>query len=174
MKKKLLLITLLVALFACIFVVSVSAEDTIPEWPSEVTILEGMSDKATFGADGTEGATSRVLMSDGKAYPAYYILSDSETITLSFTEIKSKGYSYTKDSIVRIEFPTGITTTGTAFRASDGCKNVVTIVLPEGLTEIGADSFRGKAEVANTKLVSITLPSTLEVIEKKRFNIVQL
>ena len=112
MKKKLLLITLLVALFACIFVVSVSAEDTIPEWPSEVTILEGMSDKATFGADGTVGATSRVLMSDGKAYPAYYIFSDKNSISISFTEINKKGVSYSVASIVRLEVPNGMVTAG--------------------------------------------------------------
>ncbi len=118
MKKKIFLITLLIALFVCAFAVAVSADDTIPEWPSEVTILDGMSDKATFGADGKAGATSRVLMSDGKAYPAYYIIKDSSTLGVSFDEInknptiKALGITYSQASVVRLEVPNGIVTAG--------------------------------------------------------------
>ena len=67
--KRLLLVVAMIALFACALAVTVSAAE-IPEW-TEITELDGMADKATFGADGTKGATSRVLMSDGVTYPAF-------------------------------------------------------------------------------------------------------
>jgi hypothetical protein len=94
MKNKICLIMLFAMLFVCVFAVAVSAEETdaVPEWPSEVTILDGMSDKATFGADGKAGATSRVLLANGDgtytAYPAYYICKNSTSLTITFDEIK--------------------------------------------------------------------------------------
>ena len=75
MKKKLLIASLLTMLFVCVFAITAFAA-TIPEW-TEITEVVGMPDKSTFGADGTTGATSRVLMSDGVTYPAYYICNNS-------------------------------------------------------------------------------------------------
>ena len=167
MKKKLLLITVLVALFVCLFAVAVSAAETdeIPEWPAATTILEGMSDKATFGADGRVGATSRVLMSDGKAYPAYYIFSDKDSISISFTDINKKGVTYSKASIVRLEVPNGIVTAGqTCINTSGGYTGIKTIVLPETLTTIGAGAFK------ITTLVSINLPESLTSMANNVFN----
>ena len=106
--KKLGFILVLIALFVCALAVTVSAAE-IPEW-TEVTVLEGMTDKATFGADGTAGATSRVLMSDGKTYPAYYIFKNSTTLGIDFTEINKKGVTYAQKNVVRVEIPNGITT----------------------------------------------------------------
>ena len=166
MKKKLLLITLLVALLACAFAISVSAEEaSIPEWPTTVETLEGMSDKPVFGADGTVGATSRVLMSDGKAYPAYYIFSDKDSISISLTEINSKGVTYSKSDIVRIEVPNGIVTAGqTCINTSGGYTAVKTIVLPNTVTTIGAGAFK------LSTLVSINLPDSLVSMANNVFN----
>lgn len=157
MKKKLLLITLLVALLACAFAISVSAEEaSIPEWPATVETIDGMSDKSVFGADGTVGATSRVLMSDGKAYPAYYIFSDKDSISISLNEINSKGVTYSKSDIVRIEVPNGIVTAGTTCITTSGEYTAVkTIVLPNTVTTIGAGAFK------LSTLVSINLPDSL-------------
>ena len=63
MKKKILLMATMIAALMCLFTVVISAAE-VPEW-SGITVVEGMSDKSTFGSDGTAGATSRVLMSDG-------------------------------------------------------------------------------------------------------------
>jgi hypothetical protein len=78
MKKRILLVALLMLLFVCAFDISVSADDVL-DW-TEITHVDGMSDKSAFGADGTVGATSRVLMNDGKTYPSYYIFKNSTTI----------------------------------------------------------------------------------------------
>jgi len=166
MKKKLLLITLLVALLACAFAISVSAEEaSIPEWPATVETIDGMSDKSVFGADGTVGATSRVLMSDGKAYPAYYIFSDKNSISINLNEINSKGVSYLKSDIVRIEVPNGIVTAGTTCITSSGEYTAVkTIVLPNTVTTIGAGAFK------LSTLVSINLPDSLVSMANNVFN----
>ena len=176
MKNKICLIMLFAMLFVCIFAVAVSAEETdaVPEWPSEVTILEGMSDKATFGADGTVGATSRVLLSNGDgtytAYPAYYICKNSKKFEISFSEINSNakikelGITYSAGSLIRIEAPIGVTYSETCLRAMDGYSNLKTVVLPEGFKELGAGAFRGNSLTTATSLVSVTLPSTLETM----------
>ena len=165
--KKLLLAISMVILFVCLFAVAVSAEETnaIPEWPSTVTILEGMSDKATFGADGTVGATSRVLMSDGKAYPAYYIFSDKSSFSISLTEINKKGVTYTNASIVRVEVPNGIVTAGQTCMIKDGgYTSVMTISLPNTVTTIGAGAFKLPT------LVSINLPNSITSVANNVFN----
>ena len=66
MKKKILLLTLMLALFVCVFAISVNAASS-NEF-GEVEILSGMSEKSSFGTDGTEaGYTSRVVLYDGTA-----------------------------------------------------------------------------------------------------------
>ena len=165
--KKLLLAISMVILFVCLFAVAVSAEETnaIPEWPSTVTILEGMSDKATFGADGTAGATSRVLMSDGNAYPAYYVFSDKSSFSISLTEINKKGVTYTNASIVRVEVPNGIVTAGQTCMTKDGgYTSVKTITLPNTVTTIGAGAFKLPT------LISINLPNSITSVANNVFN----
>ena len=123
--KKFGLILALASLLLCAFAITAMAAE-IPDW-TEVTVLDGMADKATFGADGTVGATSRVLMSDGKTYPAYYICKDSKTLGITFADINKKsGTTYSASSVVRIEVPKGITATADMnFRTADGYKNLV-------------------------------------------------
>lgn len=166
MKKKLLLITLLVALLACAFAISVSAEEaSIPEWPSEVTVLDGMSDKSVFGADGTVGATSRVLMSDGKAYPAYYIFKNSTTFGITFTELSE----YSASDIVRLEVPKGVVKTDTsAMKTESGFTALQTVVFPEGFTTLGGYTFKATSTIPSA-LVYVTLPSTLTTIGQNAF-----
>ena len=90
MKKKITLLTLMLALFVCVFAISVNAASS-NEF-GEVEILSGMSEKSSFGTDGTEaGYTSRVVLYDGTeyhTYPAYYILTNSKTPSLTFDEIR--------------------------------------------------------------------------------------
>ena len=89
MKKKLFLVALAVAALICVLALTVGAS-SIPEW-TDICLVEGMADKSVFGTDGTATATSRVLMSDGITYPAYYICNNSTSLGISFTSInKSK------------------------------------------------------------------------------------
>lgn len=166
--KKLGLFFLMAMLFVSALALAVSA-DEIPEW-TEITELDKMSDKVTFGADGTKGATSRVLMDDGKTYPAYYICKDSTTLTLTYSEIsKYAGKTYKAANVVRIEIPIGITTTSDMnFRTADGYKNLVTAVLPEGVTNIAPFMFKA-ANKGDSSLVSVSIPSTVTEIGKEAF-----
>ena len=165
--KKLLLITLMIAILTCAFALVVNAEENangVPEWPTEVTVLPGMSDKSVFGADGTASATSRVLMSDGKAYPAYYIFKNYDYISISLDEINKKDVNYSKSDIVRIEVPNGIVTAGkTCITKDGGFTAVKTITLPNTVTTIGAGAFKLPT------LISINLPDTITLMENNVF-----
>ena len=167
--KRFSLIFLLVALFVCAFAITASAVE-IPQWPDEITKVEGMSDKASFGDDGKEGATSRVLMSDGKAYPAYYICKDSTTLGMTFTELSQKsGTTYAAANVVRIEAPKGtIKTTEQLFKPANGYTNLVTASFPEGFTTLSAYTFKS-ADGTDTQFTSISLPSTLTTIGMQAF-----
>ena len=157
--KKLGFILLMASLFVCAFAITVSAAE-IPEW-TEITELEGMTDKAAFGADGTKGATSRVLMSDGKTYPAYYIFKDSTTQAIDFTEINKKGVTYAAANVVRLEIPNGITTVK---QLSTSYSKLVSVVVPEGVEAI-VDKFL--CDLAT--VVSVSLPSTVKSIGTQSF-----
>ena len=160
MKKKLLLIAIMAVALVCLFAVAVSAAQ-IPEW-SEITEVGGMPDKSTFGADGTKGATSRVLMSDGVTYPAYYICNNSMSLGISFTDINTKtGKSYSASSVVRIEVPKGtVSSPMSVFKTEIGYTSLLTVVFPEGFTTMGGYTFKATESVASA-LVEVTLPSTL-------------
>ena len=166
--KKIGLVLLMAVLFVLALAISISAAE-IPEW-TDVTELEGMADKATFGNDGKAGATSRVLMDDGKTYPAYYICGDSATLSITFTDIsKAAGKTYKAENVVRLEVPHGITTTvDETLRTSKGYKNLVSVVLPEGLTNI-AQFFFKDANGTDSKLTSVSIPSTVKTVGKHAF-----
>ena len=140
MKKFCVAFAMAVLLVLALAFAATAAE--IPEW-TEVTRVEGMADKTAFGTDGTSGSVSRVLMSDGKTYPAYYICKDSSTLAIDYKEInKVLGTSYSAQSVVRLEVPVGVTATAEqTFKTDKGYKSLVTIVLPEGLTNVAAYLF---------------------------------
>ena len=126
MKKKILIFFALLAVACCFFAISASAAE-IPEW-TEITEVSGMPDKSVFGADGTSGATSRVLMSDGKTYPAYYICKNSASLGLSYTDLsKQTGITYAAKDVVRLEIPSGVTSTPQAvLKTENGYTSLVT------------------------------------------------
>ena len=164
MKKKIFLILAIMAMLVCAFAITAMAAE-IPEWPDKVTTVDGMSDKEAFGADGTVGATSRVLMSDGVAYPAYYIFKDSATLGIIFDELSG----YSASDIVRLEVPKGVTSTGTsALKTENGFTALKTVVFPEGFTTLGEYTFKATDSVPSA-LVSVSLPSTLQAIGQRAF-----
>lgn len=167
--KKLSLILMLASLFVLALAISVSAAE-IPEW-TDVVELDGMADKTVFGADGTKGATSRVLMSDGKTYPAYYICKNQTTLGISFTDInKAAGTSYAAANVVRMEIPKGTVTVSDAMKVSNGYKNLTTVVIPEGATSISDYGFKSVNTTTHSSLVSVTIPSTVQSIGMEAFH----
>ena len=164
MKRKLLLAFAISALLMLVFAISIFAAE-IPEWPDEVTTIDGMSNKGVFGTDGTVGATSRVLMSDGVAYPAYYIFKNSATLGITFTELSG----YSASDIVRLEVPKGVTSTGTsALKTENGFTALKTVVFPEGFTTLCEYTFKATDSMPSA-LVSVSLPSTLQAIGQRAF-----
>ena len=167
MIKKLLL-AMFVVMLVCLFAMTVGAQE-ITEW-GEITELSGMSDKSTFGSDGTQGATSRVLMSDGVTYPAYYICNNSTSLGISFTEInKVTGKSYGAVDLIRLEVPVGVKSTPMAvLKTENGYTSLLTVSFPEGFTTIGSYTFKATDQIPSA-LVSVDLPSTLSSIEQFAF-----
>ncbi len=186
------------ALFACLFVITAGATAYTPNF-GEATYVEGMSDKATFGGDGKfETFTSRVLMSDGFTYPAYYIYNDSATQAVSFSELnKATGKSYARNTVICLEIPEGVTTLPNCFGASGeaifwGDKYTSTLEylkMPSTLTSMSTDAtiFSMKAlkcvDFADSKvevipqrglqqcsaLEEIIFPKTLKSIDQTAF-----
>lgn len=168
MKKKLLLGAFMVALLMCLLTVIINAA-TIPEW-TEITEVENMADKSTFGSDGAKGATSRVLMSDGITYPAYYICKNSTTLGISFTDInKNTGKEYKAADVIRIEIPNGTIYVSDALKVANGYTALLTVVIPEGVTKINDYGFKAANASTHSSLVSVTIPSTVNSIGLQAF-----
>lgn len=166
--KKLLLAMLMVVALTCIFAMAVSAAE-IPEW-GEITTVDGMADKSVFGADGTVGATSRVLMSDGVTYPAYYIFKNSNSLSITFTDInKATGKNYAAVNVIRLEVPSGmVSAPQAALKTANGYTSLLTVSLPEGFTTLNSYTFYGSS-TAPSALVKVDLPSTLKTVGQKEF-----
>lgn len=183
MKTKIILfITLLVALLS-VFAFTVSAE--VPEWTA-MQYIDGMADKATFGADGTNAtATSRVMLSHEvtdettgetttvyTTYPAYYVVKNSTAVGFSFTEINkyTGGITYAAQNVVRIEFPAGtLSTPDMVMKPASGFTALQTVVFPQGFTTIGAFTFKNNDKEDKSALISVEIPSTVTSIGEQAF-----
>ena len=168
MKRKILLIAIMAVALVCLFAFSVSAAE-IPEW-TDITVVDGMADKSVFGADGTAGATSRVLMSDGITYPAYYICNNSNSLGFNYKDLNSKtGKSYAAKDVVRLEVPNGTVKTPQAvLKTANGYTSLVTVSLPEGFTTLNGYTFYGSSS-APSVLVKVDFPSTLTTMGQNEF-----
>lgn len=168
MKKKILIFFAVLSLACCLFVLAVSAAE-IPEW-TEITEVSGMPDKSVFGADGTSGATSRVLMSDGKTYPAYYICKNSASLGFSYTDLsKQTGVTYAAKDVVRLEIPSGVTSSPiSVLKTENGYTSLVTASFPEGFTTLGSYTFKATTSLPSA-LVYVSLPSTLTTMGQNEF-----
>lgn len=168
MKRKLLLAFAISALLMLVFAISIFAAE-IPEW-TEITEVSGMPDKSVFGTDGTSGATSRVLMSDGITYPAYYICKNSTSLGFSYSDLSSKsGKTYAAKDVVRLEVPNGVISTPQAvLKAANGYTSLLTVSLPEGFTTLNSYTFYGSTDYPSA-LITVTFPSTLTTMGQKEF-----
>ena len=164
MKKKFLLTLAVIALFVCLFAITVSAVE-IPGW-TEVTEVD-ITPKAGFDT------TSRVLLSNGdgtySTYLSNYIIKGTDTVfdvsdELDFSALrKATGKNYGYESVIRLEVPVGFTESeARAFRADKGFTSILTIKIPEGFTKLGSYPFYN-----NASIIEVELPESLEVIEDR-------
>lgn len=121
MKKKLLLISLMVALFICLFAISVSAViiplDEDPGLDCDASLVSTL-DIAAYGESNTaDDRESRVVLTDGSKYyvfPAYYVVNKSiyynpngfnNTLKSAMAE-QGVTFNSIKECLVRIQMPT--------------------------------------------------------------------
>ena len=170
MKKKLLLITMLVALFVCLFAISISAE-TISYRGNDIPYVNDLGDPSWYTGNtavAIKDKDSIVILKDADgnmtAYPSYYVLKfsveikdgvvtnafvlwhDQNGVDYSFVNEKT-GKSYESGSIYYIEFPYGMTRckANSIFGKDADSKpesNVVEIVIPDSVTDMEQQAFR--------------------------------
>ena len=121
MKKKLLLISLMVALFICVFAISASAAiiplDSDPGLDCDASLVSTL-DIAAYGESNTAtDRESRVVLTDGSKYyvfPAYYVVNMSvyynpggfNNILKAAMAEQGVTFSSIKECLVRIQIPT--------------------------------------------------------------------
>ena len=105
MKKYLLVFAILTALIF-VMALSVCASDYVPAFGEPIAV-NGIAEPSILDK------TSRVLMSDGKTYPAYYILNDSDSFSPNFGKLnnalKALGQeaAYDRGTVIALEIPEG-------------------------------------------------------------------
>ena len=151
MKKKILLTLLVVMTLVCLFTVAVSAEDKIVPSTSnaygELTTFDEAIGNTGISNLKDDGTIARTVLTDGNGnyytIPTVYTLTESpknsngkvgEMFLLSFTEISTKlGFTVSKNSIVRIEFPSDIAFICQNNESLSGCANMVECQVNDGL-----------------------------------------
>ena len=152
MKKKFLITLLVVMTFVCLFTIAVSAEDKIVSSTSdaygELTVFDeaiGNTQITNLKDDGTIART--VLWDGGTNYytiPTVYTLIEhhknrgdgveGEMFNLYFEEISAKlGFTVSKNSIIRIEFPSDIKFICNGNENLSGCANMVECIMNDGV-----------------------------------------
>ena len=105
MKKKILFLLIAVSLI-CLMAISISAERYTPTFGA-VTTVGGIAEPTILDT------TSRVVMTDGTTYPAYYILNDSTSFSPNFNKLnnalKALGQeaAYDRGTVIALEIPEG-------------------------------------------------------------------
>ena len=163
MKKKILVSLAIIAMLACIFALSVSAEDKIVSSTSDAYGELCWFDEAIGNTNITQlkddGTIARTVLTDGNGnyytIPTTYTLTESyknrgngiagEMFLLSFKEISGKlGFTVTKNSIIRIEFPSDIKFICNGNETLNNCYNMVECVMNDGVyfgTTITAERY---------------------------------
>ena len=184
MKKKILLIAMMVAILACIFVLSVSAEAITYEG-QEIELVNNLGDPSWYTGDTAskiKDKESIVILKDTNgnltAYPSYYVfryLIEGSTVRVNWADQNGVDYSFINEnddknyqagSLYYVELPYGITFLTNANLWGDGKKepNVVEFVFPDSVTLIQNNAF---TQVSACK--KITMSKNLKTIEMWSF-----
>ena len=154
MKKKLFLITLVAALFVCLFAISVSAADMFDsEYTDTVTKFyadDGTTEVKPDWADLTDtNATAVIKKADGTAIriPAYYIVKTGTTFytngnSMDFAWITEElGEEITVSNLVALNIPSDFTSINGAFNGTN-LPSLEELVIPTSITSLGQSMFR--------------------------------
>lgn len=157
MKRKLFAFLVLVAACMCIFIFSVTATDV--EW-GEIT-YGGQCNTPTV-----IDTTSRIKMSDGKIYPAYYFVWNTAEFRIEFTKsklTKDDGSNYTITDIVMLEIPEGVTNFSN-YNNSDNYRynlkdavNLTYVKLPSTVTDTATNTFANCTSLVTADLSKLTV-----------------
>ena len=162
MKKKLFLVTLMVAMLACLFALSVSAiTGSASNEYGTVTYVDGISE--VKGYDTTSRAVLKNTDGTYTTYPAYYVYNGSTgtNMKVDLTKLNNAtGEGYTKASIIRVEVFKDARLNWTF----QDCSSLVEAYLPEG-AYLHYASFTGCSS-----LTTINIPSTATQIPTECFN----
>ncbi len=184
MKKKLLLLVSLTALFICLFALTVGAvTGSSSNEFGTVTYVDGMSE--VKGYDTTSRAVVQNADGTYTTYPAYYVYNGSTGTNMRVNLDKlatATGEGYTKASLIRIEvfadarldwtfqsctglveaiLPEGVYLHYASFT---GCSSLEEINLPSSVTQIPAAAFSGCK-----KLSSIEIPNSVRSVGDNAF-----
>ena len=151
MKKKFLITLAVVAMLVCLFAISVSA-DTIVSSTSDAYGTLCQFDEAIGNTQISDrkddGTVARTVLTDGNGnyytIPTVCTLTESyknrgngvtgEMFLLSFSEISAKlGFTVSKNSIIRIEFPSDIKFICNGNENLSGCANMVECIMNDGV-----------------------------------------
>ncbi|MBQ8146731.1 MAG: leucine-rich repeat protein [Clostridia bacterium] len=145
MKKQFILILTIMAMLACIFAISASADTIVPATTNEygeLTVFDEAIGNTNISQSKDDGEIARTVLFDGTNYytvPTTYILTEStksggEMFNLNFSEINEKLVkSFSKSSIIRSEIPSGIAFVTHQNEGYSGCSNMIEITINEGL-----------------------------------------
>ena len=174
MKKRVLLTILFVMLLSLLVAFTASAQ--------EYELVDDLGDPSwyTGNYEYMTDKTSQVVLVDSEgnytAYPAYYILKYSITVSngavtaasissIDYSHVSKNGKSYEAGAIYKIEFPEGLTTISSGiFGLNIKEPNVTEVVIPETMTTIGTHAFR-----ATTNLKKVVFPKNLAKIDEYAF-----
>lgn len=184
MKRKILLITMIVAVLACLFAVSANAKAITYEG-QEIELVDNLGDPSWYTgttASKIQDKESIVILKDADgnmtAYPSYYIFryyiegssvkinwADQKGVDYSFVNEKDTGKNYTSGSIYYVEIPYGITTFTPAGIWGKTEPNVVEIVFSDSITSLENNTFENVK-----KLKKVTMSKNLASLQMWTFN----
>ena len=156
MKKKVFVFLAMVATFMCLFAFSVFATDV--EW-GEIT-YGGQCNTPTI-----IDTTSRIKMSDGKTYPAYYFIWNTTDLTIQFDKAKvtkADGSNYTISDIIMLEIPNGVQTfywqnEGAYLKNLQNAVNLVYVKFPSSLVDPSSNALANCTSLVTADLSNVTL-----------------
>ena len=156
MKKKAFVFLAMVATFMCLFAFSVFATDV--EW-GEIT-YGGQCNTPTI-----IDTTSRIKMSDGKTYPAYYFIWNTTDLTIQFDKAKvtkADGSNYTISDIIMLEIPNGVQTfywqnEGAYLKNLQNAVNLVYVKFPSSLVDPSSNALANCTSLVTADLSNVTL-----------------